>query len=245
MLTGGQEASVILLRLADHLPPDCTARTWGPALNGSLDRTILNERASVDAARRGDVQAFNELVERYQRLAYNVAYRTLGQADEAADATQDAFLSAFRAINEFRGQSFKAWLLRIVVNSCYDELRRRRRRPADSLEAMAERAEGTTAAERASTDSNAGPEMTALRSETAEVIQRVLDSLPSDQRFVVTLCDVQGLSYEEAASALGLAVGTVKSRLSRARVLLRDQLVARGELPAVTRRLTGEDVAAT
>ena len=87
--------------------------------------------------------------------------------------------------------------------------------------------------------------MTALRGETAEVIQRALDSLPADQRFVVTLCDVQGLSYEEAASALGLAVGTVKSRLSRARVRLRDQLVARGELPAVSRRLTGEDVAAT
>jgi RNA polymerase sigma-70 factor (ECF subfamily) len=99
-------------------------------LNAPLELNAA-ERAEVEAARRGDVAAFNQLVERYQRLAYNVAYRTLGQAEEAADATQEAFLSAFRALPGFRGGAFKAWLLRIVVNCCYDQLRRRQRQPAD------------------------------------------------------------------------------------------------------------------
>jgi RNA polymerase sigma-70 factor, ECF subfamily len=171
-------------------------------------------------------------VERYQRLAYNVAYRTLGQPEEAADATQEAFLSAFRAIGHFRGDSFKAWLLRIVVNACYDQLRRRQRHPSDSLEALSEQHETEITA----ADSGPGPELQALGRETAEVIQEALGTLAADQRLVVVLCDVQGLSYEEAAAVLGVAVGTVKSRLSRGRFRLRDHLAARGELPAASRR---------
>ena len=196
----------------------------------------FSERASIEAARRGDVAAFNRLVEEYQRLAYNVAYRTLGQPDEAADATQEAFLSAFRAIREFRGDSFKAWLLRIVVNACYDQLRRRQRHPTASLEALAEEAE----TEVVPPDPRPGPEVSALSSETAAVIQAALERLPDDQRLVVVLCDVQGLKYEEAAAALEVAVGTVKSRLSRARACLRDELAARGELPSAGRRLHSE-----
>ena len=193
----------------------------------------------MEAARRGDVGAFNRLVERYQRLAYNVAYRTLGRPEEAADATQDAFLSAFRAIRDFRGESFRAWLLRIVVNACYDQLRRRQRHPTDSLEALAEQAE----MEVAPPDPTPGPEPAALAGETAAVIQEALGRLAADQRLVVVLCDVQGLSYEEAAAALEVAVGTVKSRLSRARVRLRDELAARGELPTAARRPYNEGMA--
>jgi RNA polymerase sigma-70 factor (ECF subfamily) len=190
------------------------------------------ERVTLENARRGDVGAFNCLVEQYQRLAYSVAYRTLGQPEEAADATQDAFLSAFRAIRDFRGESFKAWLLRIVVNACYDQLRRRQRHPTDSLEALADDGE----VEVAPPDPQPGPELAALGTETAEVIQQALGTLPDEQRFVVILCDIQGLSYEEAATVLELAVGTVKSRLSRGRARLRDELTARGELPAAGRR---------
>jgi RNA polymerase sigma-70 factor (ECF subfamily) len=178
------------------------------------------------------VAAFNQLVDSYQRLAYNVAYRTLGQAEEAADATQDAFLSAFRAISDFRGGSFKAWLLRIVVNACYDQLRRRQRQPTDSLEALAD----SSHADLAPSDPALGPEPTALGQETAEAIQQALDRLAPEQRLTVVLCDVQGLSYEEAAAALEVAIGTVKSRLSRARAQLRDELIARGELPAAAKR---------
>ena len=160
-----------------------------------------------------------------------MAYRTLGQADEAADATQEAFFSAFRSIREFRGESFKSWLLRIVVNACYDQLRRRRRHPTDSLDSLEE---GTPA--NGPLDPGPGPELAALRAETRAVIERGLASLPTDQRLAVVLCDVQGLSYEEAALTLQVAVGTVKSRLSRARARLREYLTERGELPAAGRR---------
>jgi RNA polymerase sigma-70 factor, ECF subfamily len=209
-------------------------------LNSSFNDPVLDELSQVEAARRGDVDAFNQLIERYQRPAYSLAYRTLGEAEAAADATQEAFLSAFRAVHDFRGQSFKAWLLRIVVNACYDELRRRQRRPAASLEAMAEQTE----VELRSSDAIHGPEATAARYETAEVIQQALQRLPPDQRMVVVLCDVQGMSYEEAAVVLDVAMGTVKSRLSRARARLRDELVARGELPRTVERPSSEDLAA-
>ena len=180
--------------------------------------------------------AFNLLVEQHQRLAYNVAFRTLGQPEEAADATQEAFLSAFRGIRGFRGDSFKHWLLRIVVNACHDQLRRKQRRPATSLEAIGQDEE----TEVAPPDPAPGPESLALGRETAETIQRALATLAADHRLVVVLCDVQGLSYEEAAEVLEVAVGTVKSRLSRARAQLRDELTARGELPAASRRLSIE-----
>ena len=199
---------------------------------------MLADRADIQAARRGDVAAFNRLVERYQRLAFNVAYRTLGRSDEAADATQDAFFAAFRAVRELRGESFKPWLLRIVVNRCYDRLRRAGRLPTDSLDEL------SAGSEHSPPDPRPGPELAALGQETADVIQHALETLPLEQRSVVVLCDVQGLSYEEAAATLEVAVGTVKSRLSRARARLRDELAARGELPAAFRRPLDEGLAA-
>jgi len=183
------------------------------------------------------VAAFNRLVERYQRLAYNVAYRTLEQPEDAADATQDAFVAAFRAIRELRGESFKAWLLRIVVNTCYDRLRRRQRHSAASLEQL------SAGAAQAPPDPRPGPDSVALGSETVRVVQRALAKLPPDQRVVVVLCDVQGFSYEETAATLAIAVGTVKSRLSRARERLREELAAEGELPSASRRPLDEGLA--
>jgi RNA polymerase sigma-70 factor (ECF subfamily) len=171
-----------------------------------------------------------------------VAYRTLGSPDEAEDATQEAFLSAFRALGEYRGGSFKGWLLRIVVNACYDQLRRRQRHPTSSLEALVEEGEARTALP---PDPGPGPELAILRRETAEVIQQALSNLPWDHRLAVVLCDVHGLSYEEAAAALAVAVGTLKSRLSRARAHLRDELAARGELPTSVRRPSKGDLATT
>ena len=187
---------------------------------------------ALDAARRGDLAAFNQLVLAYQAVVYTVALRTLGNPDDAADATQEAFVSAFKAIREFRGGSFKAWLLRIAVNACYDQLRRRQRRPASSLDELTEIGDLDIAAP----DPERGPEGAASSAETARVIQAGLATLPEDQRMLVVLCDVQGLSYEEAADATGVALGTVKSRLSRARARLRDYLRERGELPSDARR---------
>jgi RNA polymerase sigma-70 factor (ECF subfamily) len=192
---------------------------------------------SLRAAQRGDVAAFNELVGIFQRQVYNVCLRTLGHSEDAADATQDAFLSAFRGLKTFRGPAtgFRPWLLRVAVNACYDQLRRRQRRPADSLDALGDPADELAAAERLA-DPAPGPEPQAMNSETARQIQYALDLLVPEQRMAVVLCDVQGLSYDEAAEAMGVELGTIKSRLSRARARLRELLVEK-ELLSPSARL--------
>jgi RNA polymerase sigma factor (sigma-70 family) len=195
---------------------------------------------ALQAAQGGDVAAFNTLVLVYQRQIYNVCYRTLGNAEDASDATQDALLSAFRGLKSFQGGAggLRGWLLRIAVNTCYDQLRRRQRRPADSLDApsLADPDRETSLGEHLP-DPGAGPEQRSLSSETARHIQAALDHLAPDQRLTVILCDVQGLSYEEAALTMSVELGTVKSRLSRARATLREALAAKGELPAGSQRL--------
>jgi RNA polymerase sigma-70 factor, ECF subfamily len=192
------------------------------------------------AAQRGEVAAFNTLVLLYQRQLFNVCYRTLGNAEDAADTTQDALLSAFRGLNGFNGPSagLRGWLLRIAVNACYDHLRRRQRRPTDSLDALraGDPESDTSVAERLP-DPGPGPEQHSLSAETARTIQAAIDRLPPDQRLAVILCDVQGFSYEEAARAMSVELGTIKSRLSRARAQLRDLLAQKGELPGGAQRL--------
>ena len=186
----------------------------------------MDEQALVAAARRGDTHAFNKLILTYQTLAYNVAYRTLHDPDAAADATQQAFISAFRALPGFRGGSFKAWLLRIVTNACYDQLRRAKRRPASSLDDMLVDPDHSVML----TDAGESPEDYALRQDLGRVIQNGLDELPSEQRLAVILYDIQGFSYREIAQATGVSLGTVKSRLSRGRARLRDYLQREQEL---------------
>jgi RNA polymerase sigma factor (sigma-70 family) len=201
-----------------------------------------NLESTLRAAQGGDVAAFNGLVLEYQRQLFNVCYRMLGNAEDAADATQDALLSAFRGLKTFNGPAagLRGWLLRIAVNTCYDQLRRRQRRPSESLEALhAVDPDRHNSAGDSVADPTLGPEDRALGSETARHIQEAIDRLAPDQRMTVILCDVQGLSYDEAAQAMSVELGTVKSRLSRARAQLRDLLSAKGELPATSQRLQG------
>jgi RNA polymerase sigma factor (sigma-70 family) len=198
------------------------------------------EEHTLQAAQRGDVAAFNALVDLHQRQLFNVCYRTLGNAEDAADATQEALLSAFRALKTFNGPAagLRGWLLRIAVNACYDQLRRRQRRPADSLDALGSSDsdhEGSLAERLA--DPRPGPEQHSMGAETARTVQAAIDRLPPEQRTTVVLCDVQGLSYEEAAQAMSVELGTVKSRLSRARAQLRLMLKEKGELPEGPARL--------
>ena len=197
----------------------------------------MDEKVLIDAARQGDVGSFNQLVLSYQSMAYNVAYRILGDRDAAADATQDAFLSAFKAIGKFRGGSFKAWLLRIVTNACYDQLRLKQRRPTASLDALLVL---EPAPIRSLTDPQESPEEYALRQELSGAIQVGIGTLPADQRVALILSDVQGLSYQEIAEATGVSLGTVKSRLSRARGKLRDFLLEQRELLPSRYRLKSE-----
>lgn len=195
----------------------------------------MDEKALIAAAQQGDLDAFNRLVLAYQNMVYNLAYRILGEGDEAADATQDAFLSAYRAIAHFRGGSFKAWLLRIVTNACYDQLRVKQRRPTASLEALlvTDPESGPSLAEEGER-----PEDHILRQELNRVIQAGIGTLPADQRITLVLSDVQGFSYQEIAEITDVSLGTVKSRLSRARARLRDFLLAQGELLPARYRLT-------
>jgi RNA polymerase sigma-70 factor (ECF subfamily) len=192
------------------------------------------ERALVARSQRGDLGAFNALVERYQAIAYALALRMLGDPDAAADVTQDAFFSAYRAIGSFRGSSFRAWLLRIVSNGCFDVFRARGRHPATSLDALLEGdapdVPGDAGVSAALIDPRWDPERAALRAEEVRAIETALLRLPPDQRLAVILSDVQGLAYDEIARVMETPLGTVKSRIARARAQLRVLLVRQGEL---------------
>ncbi|HWQ13292.1 MAG TPA: sigma-70 family RNA polymerase sigma factor [Roseiflexaceae bacterium] len=184
----------------------------------------------VEAARRGDLESFNALVRLYEGRVYNLCYRMLGDADSAADAAQDTFLSAYRNLRSFRGGSLRSWLLRIATNACYDALRARKRRPTVSLETASDDEDETSPLQVA--DPAESPDDFALRRELAGAIQRGLATLPEDQRAVLILSDIEGLSYEEIAQVTGANLGTIKSRLSRGRARLRDVLRAGELLPA-------------
>jgi RNA polymerase sigma factor (sigma-70 family) len=195
------------------------------------------ERRLVEVAQRGDVESFNALVRLYEGRVYNLCYRMLGDADSAADAAQDAFLSAFRNLRSFRGGSFRSWMLRIATNTCYDVLRVRKRRPSVSLDIDAEDESASSPLQIA--DPAESPDDFALRRELAAAIQDGLAALPDEQRIVLILSDIQGLAYEEIAQITNSNLGTVKSRLSRGRARLREVLKA-GELLPTRYRHEGE-----
>jgi RNA polymerase sigma-70 factor, ECF subfamily len=201
----------------------------------------MDEPALIREAQRGDLNAFNRLVLEHQTQVYNLAYRIMGEGDSAADASQEAFISAYKHISYYRGGSFKAWLLRIVTNACYDELRRRKRRPVASLEALTVAPEGPEADAEASLASHEeSPSEHAERRELNQAIQACLNGLPDEMRVVAVMADVQGLDYAEIAAATGVALGTVKSRLSRARARLRGCLQGVRELLPSAYRLEEE-----
>ncbi len=188
---------------------------WQPA-----PRSMADEQALIQSAQRGDLEAFNDLVLRHQQLVYNLTYRIMGDEAAASDVTQEAFLAAYRHIGSFHPGPFKNWLLRIARNACYDELRRRKRRPTVSLDEAIVTEEGVIEFDLpASAD---GPEQTVQRRELADLLQRGINLLPIEQRQTLVLSDVHGLHYDEIAEITRSKNGTVKSRLSRARANLRD-----------------------
>jgi RNA polymerase sigma-70 factor (ECF subfamily) len=199
---------------------------------------IDEEQRLATAAQRGDLESFNALVRLYEGRVYNLCYRMVGDADSAADAAQEAFLSAYRHLQSFRGGSFRAWLLRIATNTCYDALRARKRRPAISLDARSSDEEADDSPLQIA-DTAASPDDIALQHELAKAIQIGLGELPEDQRVVVVLSDIQGLAYEEIATITNTNLGTVKSRLSRGRSRLREILRAGELLPSKYRLPNG------
>jgi RNA polymerase sigma-70 factor, ECF subfamily len=199
----------------------------------------MDEAALILDAQRGDLDAFNRLVLAYQDLVYTQAYRMMGEAEPAEDAAQDAFIAAYRKLGTYRGGSFKAWLLRIVTNLCYDELRRRKRRPTTPLEPM-DNDDEEIESPRWLSDPNGRPEDEAERLELARALQGCLDQLPPEFRAVVALVDIQGMDYVEAAESMAKPLGTVKSRLARARMRMRDCLQGFWELLPESFRLVKE-----
>ncbi len=173
------------------------------------------------AAQAGELAAFNALVVRHERAVFSVCLRLLRDVPAAEDAAQDTFVLAWRGVGGFRSGGVRPWLLRIATHRCYDVLRARARRPAASLDAQPFEVAPVWTSQTATTER---PEAFALRGELAVHLERALAALPEDQRLVVILSDVQGCDYDEIAQITGAALGTVKSRLSRARARLRQAL---------------------
>jgi RNA polymerase sigma-70 factor (ECF subfamily) len=199
----------------------------------------MDETALIDGAQKGDLDAFNRLVLAYQEQIYNQALRMLDDPAPAEDASQEAFLLAYRHLRTFRGGSFRAWLLRIVTNVCYDELRRRKRRPTTPLEPVDDDGEEIESPGWM-VDSGDTPEEAADRSALGKAIQHCLNELPDEFRTVVLLVDVQGMNYDEASLVIGKPLGTVKSRLARARSRLQNCLRGFRELLPAQFRLERE-----
>jgi RNA polymerase sigma-70 factor (ECF subfamily) len=191
----------------------------------------------IARARQGDLPAFNVLVERYQTSVFNLCLRMLGAPAPAEDAAQEAFISAYRSLGRFRGGSFRAWLFRIAANACYDELRRRKARPATSLDWR------NTEDERPIEPPDTAPSMEerAATAELRRALEDALAQLPHEQRLAIVLCDVQGFDYAEIAETMRVSLGTVKSRISRARSRLRTIILEQRELFPGGVRQSGEE----
>lgn len=185
-----------------------------------------DESQLIRRAREGELDAFNLLIELHERPVYNLCYRMLSSEQAAEDAAQEAFISAFRSLSSFRGGSFRSWLYRIAANACYDEMRRQKARPARSLDAPAGEGDRPIDVPDAAHSLDEHVENVEL----GEALRKALMELPADQRLVIILCDVQGMDYAEIAQVTNTNLGTVKSRINRARSRLREALQAEAEL---------------
>lgn len=186
---------------------------------------LPDEAAVIQRAADGDRTAFAQLMEHYQSACYGLAWRLLGDPDQAADATQDAFVHAYRAIGSYRGGIFRSWLLRITANASYDILRRAQRRPSSPLP------DGEEGSAPELPDIGAVNTVAeATKSELYRHLEAALRRLPEDQRTAVVLCDVYGMDYNEVAAMTKSALGTVKSRIHRGRLRLRQLMAEHREL---------------
>ena len=187
------------------------------------------ERNLIEKCKQGDRKAFDTLIRSYEKRVYNLAYRLSGHYDEANDISIDAFVRVFQALRLFRGEAnFSTWLFRIVTNVYLDRRKRTRNKQHLSLEEYIELEENSVA--RQIEDPSPTPDMRAEASERHNVLQQAINGLPDYQRAMIVLYHTEGLSYEEIAEVLALPIGTVKSRLNRARLTLREKLNSLKEL---------------
>lgn len=188
-----------------------------------------NEQLLLEKAKAGDIAAFEELIEGYQKRIYNLAYRILGNYEDAGDMAQEALIRIFRSIANFKEQSsFSTWVYRITTNVCLDEIRKRKNKKVISLDEEIRMEDGEMKRQIMSDDLQ--PDAAAELEELRTFVSDAINSLPEDQRLVITLRDIQGLSYEEISSVLDCPSGTVKSRINRARQALKKVLSTKREL---------------
>jgi len=189
----------------------------------------LHESELILKCKNGNVEAFEELVLKYQRQIYTVAYRFMGNHEDASDLAQEAFIKAYKSIDRFRGESsLKTWLYHIVANVCRDELRKRKKGQVLSLDAPISTEEGEIT--RQTEDWTYAPDLIYESKEAQYFIQEAINQLTPEYKEVIILREIQGFSYEEIAQHLGCSLGTIKSRLNRARKAMRDLLIKRREL---------------
>lgn len=203
-------------------------------MNPLSDQFPPAEESLIELASAGDLDAFNRLVLKYQDLAYHHAYSLLGDHATAEDVTQESFVRAFQKLSGFRRGSFRAWMLKIVTNTAYDLLRRSKGYPTLPLVPEDEYGEEIDTRAWLADPSPSAPELLEQK-EFAQGIYRLLDELPEAYRTILTLVDLYGLDYKEAAASLRIPIGTVKSRLARARFQMKEKLQSRPEYAGTIR----------
>ena len=190
----------------------------------------MDESSLINNAKKGDIESFNRLVLTYQEQIFNLTFRMLNDEMAAEDASQNTFISAYKNIRSFRDGSFRAWLLRIAANNCYDEFRRKKRKPTQPLtvfdDESGEEIEDPIWLE----DTGSLPEQDFENKELQQAIQLCIDRLPEQFRAAVILVDVQGFGYKEASQIISSPIGTIRSRLARARQQLQECLQGFWEL---------------
>jgi RNA polymerase sigma-70 factor (ECF subfamily) len=185
-----------------------------------VDETIL-----IQKSQRGDMDAFEQLLLRYEKKVYTIAYKYMGNAEDASDLAQEALIKAYQSIGTFRGESsFGTWIGRITANKCLDELRKRKELQTTSLDEELELEEGSVQKEIVSERDT--PEQHTIRQETVHYVQQKLQQMKEEYRMVLVLRELEGHSYEDIADMLNCSLGTVKSRISRARNYLKELVLA-------------------
>lgn len=181
------------------------------------------ERLLVKRSKSGDVEAFEQLIFDYQKKAYNIALRIMGNQEDAKDMCQEAFIRIFKSIEGFKEQSsFSTWMYRIITNVCLDEIRKKKKNDAVSMDNTFETQEGELHFELSSDEDT--PEEAYIRAEKKQAILKAINELNEEYKTAIVLRDVQGFSYEEIAGILCCSIGTVKSRINRGRNILKDKL---------------------
>ena len=208
------------------------------ALNGGIGgEIVVPDNIIVQQVKEGKTESFEALVERYQKQVYNIAYRYTGSRDDAYDLSQEAFLKAYRGIKNFRqDSSFKTWIYHITTNVCRDYLRKDGKIYKVSIDEPVHSDQGDM--EKQFTDNSKGPDEVYESKELSEFIQGIINDLQPEYKEVIILREVQQLSYEEIAKVLDCSIGTVKSRLNRARKILRNKIIVAGEQLKIDLRQT-------